>query len=182
MATLTVQIIFDRAALSLLNWAGQAELERQVIQPELVHLANKLMDSAREELGPPIRYHGDMERGLGARREGTSEAVVTQTALHDQFVRDGTAGPYKGFPVPVKTWAMTKLGLPPEQAGAIATRVQQYGTSDFFERHYYPIGHRGFKYAEYIVVQKELDEIQQAAMRIGALALQYALGKVRGNP
>jgi hypothetical protein len=182
MTILTIDIIFDQAALNLIYQnVGQIELERRVMQPELARLAWKLELSARGELDAPIKYHGDMQRGLSGRKQGNSQVVITQSAGHDIPVRFGTSGPYQGFPVPVKTWAMEKLGLSAERAGAIAKMVEREGTSRFFEG-YYPVGGRGFDYPEYIVKEKELQRIQQAGGQMGVLAIRYALGKAGANP
>lgn len=183
MAIITVDIILDAAARSLLYQnVGQDELEKRVMQPQLVYLAHKLRISAQASL-EPIKYRGDMIQGLASRPEGHNEAVVTQSAAHDVMVRFGTTGPYQGFPVPVKEWAVEKLGLPPERAGAVAAGVMQEGTSKFFERYYgYPPGSRGFDYPAYIVERKELNRIQYTAGRIGELAVRYALGKATGKP
>lgn len=183
MTIISIDIILDAAARSLLYQnVGQDELEQRVMQPQLLYLAHKLRISARTELGP-IKYRGDMIRGLGSRKEGRNQAVVTQAATHDPMVRFGTTGPYQGFPMPVKEWAVEKLGLSLEQAGAVAASVMQEGTSKFFESFYgYPPGSRGFDYPAYLVEKKEQQRIQYSAGRIGELAIRYALGKATGNP
>lgn len=181
MTNITVDVIFDDATRHLMReFASEEELERHVMQPNLMQLAFKMKVSGRQELGPPIKYHGDMQRGLLSKKQGVSEVVIMQMAPHGEMVRFGTEGPYEGFPVPVKTWAEQKLGLSPEDAGAVARKVQMEGTSRFFED-YYPEGARGFNYPEYLVKEKERDSIDRAAEKMGEHAVAYALGKAMGS-
>lgn len=181
MHNFAVDVIFDDAARNLVfSQLSLDELEKDVLQPELVNLASKMKASARDELGYPIKYHGDLERGLSSERHGHNEVHITQSARHNVMVRYGTQGPYSGFPMPVKTWGMQKMGWPASKAGAVAAMIQKRGTSKFFEG-YHPAGSRGFDYPEYIVDKKETEAIIESAKQAGIQAVRYALGKATGS-
>ena len=177
MASFSFDVIFDAAAEALSRGGWTAK--KIGVPRVLLGIARDFKKQGEELFSGELQYRKDMRSGFTARLVGDDEAVVEQSARHSQFIRRGTAGGYKGFPYPVKVWAMEKLGLSPEEAGAVAKSVMVEGTSDILAN-YYPDGARFFEYPKYLVIENE-DKLRRLSDDIGEFVVNYAIVKRMGT-
>ena len=107
-----------------------SKLSRNAVLPALRDIADVLIADMKQEFSGARRYTGDMASGFDQHDINTESVGITQSAAHELFIRKGTTGPYKGFPMPVVAWAMFR-GHSRDAAGAIAKRIQMQGTAKF---------------------------------------------------
>ena len=158
------------------NWT-ESKLNGAVIKPALNDIADVLINTLVKKFSGPIRYRGDMASGFGKVSIDDNSVGITQSAKHEKFIREGTKGPYSGFPAPVVTWAMEKAHKPKREAFAVAYSIMKRGTADAFIG-LYPEGERRFEYAEWVVEKEHKDDLENWAKAIGGGIVSYI---VRGD-
>lgn len=153
------------------NWT-ESKLNGAVIKPALNDIADVLIGTLVKTFSGPIRYRGDMASGFGKTSIDDSSVGITQSARHEKFIREGTSGPYSGFPAPVVTWAMEKAHKSEREAFAIAYSIMREGTADTFVG-LYPEGERRFEYTEWVVEKEHKDDLNDWAKAIGGGIVSY---------
>jgi len=168
-----IQVSNSPAAQRLAHtrWSTQV-LGQNVISPAMRDIADRLIQTLTDKFNGPIRYQGEMAGGFAQQDLNAHAVGITQSAAHELQIREGTQGPYSGFPGPVVKWAIAKLGVPPAQAYAIAKSVQLEGTADTFVSEY-PTGQRRFEYAEWVVEVEHKADLAQWANGIGGGIVEY---------
>jgi len=147
-----------------------ATLGSSTVLPALRDIADALIDDMKKEFSGPRRYKGDMASGF-SRRDLTSYSVgIAQSAAHEKHIREGTAGPYKGFPGPVVEWAIFR-GYSRRDAFKIANSIKSHGTSKTFTP-YHPAGQRRFEYAEN-AIDKRKGDLDKWSRKIGGAVVDY---------
>lgn len=179
MVNLLVKVIMDGAAQALRDMGfSEKQVKENTITPVFEELGYKLSGSMSDEFSTDLLYSGDMASGFFVRVNDDKDVEIVTYTDHDIYIRKGTKGPYKGFPSPVREWAIFKLGVPEDEATAIAFSVMKSGTSDKMSEKY-PEGRRLFQYPKYIVEEKERATIERSPAVIAGLTISYALGKAR---
>ena len=147
-----------------------AKLSRATILPALRDIADVLIADMKGQFAPPRRYSGGMEEGFGRHDIDASSVGITQSAAHELFIREGTAGPYKGFPRPVVEWAMSR-GYSKRKAFQIAKSIQLHGTAESFVP-LHPSGARRFEYPEW-ALNEHAQDMDDWAKQIGGGVVSY---------
>lgn len=153
---------------------SQAKMNAAVNKPAMHNLAEDmkklLVDTFNDS---SIRYLGGMANGFGVQDIDSHSVGISQSAAYEQYIRQGTKAPYKGFPRPLVAWGLAKLGSI-EAGFAVAKSISGYrgrgkpfgpgkGTADFF-RTRWPSGERRFEYPEWAVneFKPQLDKLAKA--------------------
>jgi hypothetical protein len=166
------KIIKDAAAFRLGHFNFTAsKLNKQTIMPAIEEYADALIETMQEYFNGDIRYQGDMADGFGKKKLSNTSLAITQSALHEQFIRRGTKGPYKGFPYPVVKWAEQKLNYSNADARKVAGSIMQKGTSEWFRR-YPPFGEPRFEYPEAAIKDTE-KEYRDLVNRLGSAIVRW---------
>ncbi|MHA1908629.1 MAG: hypothetical protein ACW98Y_15110 [Candidatus Thorarchaeota archaeon] len=167
-----LKVIKDAIAFRLGHFKfSEAKINQSVLMPAIQDYADALIRTMKDYFSGDIRYTGEMAKGFGKHKLTQSSLAITQGAKHELFIRNGTVGPYKGFPTPVVAWAMRKLGKNLEEARTIAAYIQRNGTASSFSR-YYPQGQRRFEYPE-SAVKDNKDKFDELAKKIGAASVKW---------
>ena len=148
----------------------QAKLSRSAILPALRDIADVLIADMKQEFSGARRYTGDMASGFGQHDINADSVGITQSAAHELFIREGTVGPYKGFPAPVVTWAMAR-GYSRREAFRVAKSIQKIGTAKNFVP-YHPAGQPRFEYPEW-VINEHAKDMPSWAKQIGQGVVSY---------
>lgn len=146
-------------------------LNRLIISPALRNIADVLIRDLRQAFSGSIRASGGMASGFDQTSINDHSVGITQAQAYEQHIREGTSGPYKGFPRRVVTWMNVYKGVPIREAFAIAKSIQQSGTAKTFTG-LYPAGERRFEYTEW-VVEKHQSDFQGWAGQIGDGIVKY---------
>jgi hypothetical protein len=177
-----IQVRKDPAAqrIAHTNWNTQT-LNRNVISPALRDIADKIIDTLKDAFNGgvsgsygSIKYQGGMAGGFSTVDVNSSTIGIAQSQPYEKFIREGTAGPYSGFPRPVVKWATDKLGVTTQVAFAIAKSVQINGTAKAFVP-LHPAGDRRFEYPEWAVEVKHKTDLDQWAKGVGGAVVKFVV-------
>lgn len=158
------------------------------VKPTLEWLEGRLTEAFRQVIGPGslVYYAGDTETRLW---DGLSSQVRDERLTyyegspHGGFVRRGTR-PYKGGGRAggyqrLKTWAESKLGVPPAAASRVAWFTLMRGTRKT-PSETYPVGSKQYDYPLKVVEVEGRDALQQVASRLGRIVISYVESKQAG--
>ena len=163
----------DQAAQRIAHTSWTTTMvNRDVITPAMRDIADKIIETLKKEFDGPIKYAGTMAGGFSTVDVNASTIGIAQSARHEKFIREGTAGPYKGFPWPVVTWATVKLGKTKREGFAIAKSIQAHGTAKTFVP-LHPAGEPRFEYAEWAVEVKHKRDLDKWSKSIGGALVTY---------
>jgi len=191
---LTVTITGDKTIANKFNAFGK-NIGGAVIKPALQDISNAINNTMMELFTPSTGagtrgqtykhgHTGDYLSGIQYVLNDKSLEVVDTNPKTGGALMHGT-GPSKkvdakGIPVPsygVKEWAVDKLELPEDEAWAVARSVAIHGIgwsggqSPLVPE--YPSGQGFFQFPDWIVNDKNRDDFEEIADRIGKLTVSY---------
>jgi len=151
------------------SWTA-AKLNSRVVLPALRDIADVLIADMKQQFSGARRYTGAMESGFARHDAGASSVAVTQSATHEVMIREGTAGPYKGFPRPVVAWALFR-GYSLTDSFKIAESIKKNGTAKSFVP-LHPGGEPRFEYVEW-AINEHAKDMDAWGRRIGKGTVTY---------
>ena len=161
----------NRAAQRMASFPFSTQsLGKGVVLPALNVIADILSKDMKGEFTGARRYKGEMASGFAKKNINTHSVGITQSAKHELQIREGTVGPYKGFPSPVVEWAESK-GYTHKQASGIAKGIQKHGSAKSFSP-YHPVGQPRFEYPEW-AVNKHSKDFTLWARKIGVGVVSF---------
>jgi len=147
-----------------------SKMNHNVMLPAMRSIADTLITDMKLQFAGARRYTGAMEAGFGQHDASQDSVAITQAAPHELFIREGTVGPYKGFPAPVLDWARHH-GYSRRMQFKIAKSIQKTGTSKNFVP-YHPSGEPRFEYPEW-VLNEHAKDMKAWGKQIGQGAVSY---------
>ena len=152
----------------------ESVLRQRVIAPTFKEIGDKLTQSISDEFSGELRYRGGMEAGaIGNYKVVGDELEIYEPQEYGKWVRKPSPARYGKFPMPVVTWAMSKLGVDKQVAYKIAKSIQVRGAGQSERsliRGKYRSGEPGFDYPEYVVdVKNKYDIVEVVEAMEGRL-------------
>lgn len=183
-----------------LDGLSEQRVKDEVVKPGFTKLGYMLTRSLSDEFSESkgVRYKGTMEAGFKSRdsfKATGSVLEIKDAARHGTFIREGVHGGFVGtfrealtsgkFPWPVVAWAedTRKLGASRRLAMFIAYKIMTEGTgvsSKSVIRERWPSGERVFDYPEYVVEEKNRDDIDKIIQDMGQVGVPSLIHRLLG--
>ena len=175
-----VRVTGDKWWKDRVYYLSHGGLEREGVMPALKVLDRKIRATLTDLFspggGPGVPYkHGDTGNYLLNLHSLVSPNVlkiVEGDPRGGQEIREGGEG---GRYFEIVAWARRKLGVPIPDAHRIAKFVKTHGVGHGNSplKNEYPTGVGEFKFPEWIITQKNKDDIDDVARQVDSLIVRY---------